>query len=298
MNALSAEQRAILELLLERGLDYGAIADVTGIGAGQVRERARGGLGAFGGREPDQGLADFLLGCAEPAGSEIKARLVSRPADNALAHEIAAGLRAEFPRAELPELPPAAQGRKRVPIGVLAGAGGALLVLLAALIFAGVFDGETDEPVTVVEDPADPGEPVTVALAPLGEGGASGTAQIGLDADSRPYLDLELVGLPPAPAGQIYMLWVDNGLGEGVPLPSPLRISSDGSFRQTFRLAPELIPILDLGKNLELITVGSGRLRQLSDQVTKAGRGNEPAVADDLPERPGGVVLTGAIPDR
>jgi len=315
MTAISADQRAILDLLLDRRLDYEAIGDVTGIGATEVRARARDALAGFGDAEPDRDLADFLLGLSEPATSaDVLARLTSHPHENALALRIADRLHTEFPQADLPKLPLAigppdgatevtrsgslATRLRGVPIGLLAGVAGLICIVFAGLAFMGVFAGDDAEPAPIAEEPAEPSEPVEIAMEPLGQGSATGLAAIGLDAESEPYLDLELKGLPPAPKGQIYMLWVDSGLGQGLPLPSPLRISRDGSFTERFAIEPELIPILDLGENLELITVSGAKLRQLSEQVGNAGAGPEPTSPDDLPERPGGVVLTGAIPDR
>ena len=136
---LKADQRAMLQLLLERGQSYDDLASVLGVSSDEVRDRAREALRDLGGADPDAevGLTDYLLGQADPIGRADAVRHIqSDPDTAALAEKIAAQLQLLAPDADLPELPrakgakgsqgaarreaPARQGRRRPrrPLGV------------------------------------------------------------------------------------------------------------------------------------------------------------------------------------
>ena len=105
---LKADQRAMLQLLLERGQSYDDLASVLGVESDEVRERAREALRELGGADPDAevGLTDYLLGQADPIGRADAVRHIqSDPDTAALAEKIAAQLQLLAPDAELPELP-------------------------------------------------------------------------------------------------------------------------------------------------------------------------------------------------
>lgn len=105
---LSADQRAMLQLLLERGQSYEDIASVLGVGVDEVRTRARAALTELGGTDPDAevGLTDYLLGQTDPIGRADAVReLQSNPELRRLAAELVERLRELAPGARLPELP-------------------------------------------------------------------------------------------------------------------------------------------------------------------------------------------------
>jgi len=105
---LKADQRAMLQLLLERGQSYDDLASVLGISSDEVRQRARDALADLGGADPDAevGLTDYLLGQADPIGRADAVRHIqSDPDTAALAEKIAAQLQLLAPDADLPELP-------------------------------------------------------------------------------------------------------------------------------------------------------------------------------------------------
>jgi hypothetical protein len=112
--ALTADQRAMLQLLLERGQSYDDIASLLGTDRDSVRERARAALAELGGRDPDAevGLTDYLLGQADPIG---RADAVRHLQNDPEAHELASGLIAQLqliaPDAQLPQLPKPKGGR-------------------------------------------------------------------------------------------------------------------------------------------------------------------------------------------
>ena len=113
--ALTDEQRTMLQLLLEGGQSYDDIGSLLGIGADEVRTRARSALQEIGGADPDAqvGLTDYILGQADPIGRADAVRhLQSDPEANALAQRLVQNLRLLAPRAELPEIPEPRGGRR------------------------------------------------------------------------------------------------------------------------------------------------------------------------------------------
>lgn len=106
--ALSEDQRAMLQLLLQSGQTYEDIGSLLGSDVDEVRERARAAFQEMGGEDPDRevSLTDYLLGQADPIGRADAARhLQSDPEANALAQKLAAQLRLIAPGADLPDLP-------------------------------------------------------------------------------------------------------------------------------------------------------------------------------------------------
>ena len=104
--ALSADQQAMLQLLLERGQSYADLASLLGVDEAEVRARARATLTELAGADPDRhvGLTDYLLGQADPIGRADAVRhLKDDPADLELATEVAQKIRLIAPDAELPQ---------------------------------------------------------------------------------------------------------------------------------------------------------------------------------------------------
>jgi hypothetical protein len=116
--ALTDEQRAMLQLLLEGGQGYQDIGSLLGISPEEVRSRARTALAEIGGADPDAQvpISDYLLGQADPIGRADAVRhLQSDPEANALAERLVAQLRLLAPKAQLPEIPAARGGRRAPP---------------------------------------------------------------------------------------------------------------------------------------------------------------------------------------
>ena len=112
--ALTDEQRAMLQLLLEGGQGYDDIGSLLGVPPDQVRSRARDALREMGGADPDTQvqLSDFLLGQADPIGRADAVRhLQNDPEANALASRLVTQLRLIAPQATLPEIPAPKGGR-------------------------------------------------------------------------------------------------------------------------------------------------------------------------------------------
>jgi hypothetical protein len=111
---LTADQQAMLQLLLERGQSYTDLALLLGVEEAEVRTRARAALTELAGVDPDRkvGITDYLLGQADPIGRADAVRhLKDDPADLELATELTQKLRLLAPQAELPRLP----GEERRP---------------------------------------------------------------------------------------------------------------------------------------------------------------------------------------
>src|SRR3954454_25390602 len=105
---LSADQKAMLQLLLERGQSYDDLASILGAGPTEVRSRARAALTELAGTDPDRNVAltDYLLGQADPIDRADAVRhLKDDPEDFALVTELAQKLRLVAPEAELPGRP-------------------------------------------------------------------------------------------------------------------------------------------------------------------------------------------------
>jgi hypothetical protein len=116
--ALTDEQRAMLQLLLEGAQSYDDIGSLLGIAPEDVRSRARAALQEIGGADPDAqvGLSDYLLGQADPIGRADAVRhLQADPEANALAQRLVQNLRLLAPKAQLPEIPEARGRRLAAP---------------------------------------------------------------------------------------------------------------------------------------------------------------------------------------
>ena len=232
--ALTPEQRALLELVRDRGLTYEEIGELIGTNAGDARRRVR---------------------AAEAAD-------------------------------------------RRAPFGLIL-ALASLGLLAGVLAVAGVFSGDGDEVATppITEPAAADQEVARIELSGT-RGGAEGSVVIGIGADDSPYLDLDLTGLEPAPAGRFHMIWVDIARGRGVPLPDPLAVEADGNFSERLTLSPETAGILEFGRALEVVLTDPQAIEAVTREAARAERTSPPGELDpaDLPRRPGQAVLRGPFP--
>jgi hypothetical protein len=116
MDSLAPDQRAVLQLVLQRGRSFDEIAEMLAIDRAAVRGRALAALDALG---PDTELAverralicDYLLGQLPAGAGEIVARQLARSAtDRSWARALAAGL-APLARRPLPAIPEGAPSK-------------------------------------------------------------------------------------------------------------------------------------------------------------------------------------------
>jgi hypothetical protein len=257
--ALRGDQRALLQLICERGQSYEDISGLLGGSVEDARRQAREALAELGGADPDAevGLTDYLLGQADPIGRADAVRyLQSDPEALELATTIEDKLRLIAPGADLPKLPeprgkraraatpgpgeappppsrapgpsgggdgPLASRQARM-IAAIAGVGVILLAVILVIVFSGGGDdsGDSSTP-TTADTTTDQSESniTTVKLSPAGNSGVAGTAKFGLVNQSQLYVDLDLHGLPQVPKDSIDLVWLMVGEAGGYPVNDP-----------------------------------------------------------------------------
>lgn len=317
--AITADQRATLQLLLERGQSYGDLARLLGQPEDEVRARARGALTELGGADPDRnvGLTDYLLGQADPIGrADASRHLRDDPADYELAAQLSDRLRELFPAATLPRLPgqprPAGGGllRRQAPSAdaepkrrgsglsrsqtrlIVLSASAAVIVIAIVLAVTGAFGGGSDDEATAgatssTTTTGGDQQIQQVALRPVSGGNASGTAIFGLATGDQPYVDVAIKGLDPAPENKTYVVWLMLTTEKGYPL-APITVAENGTFSDRFPIPAAVLPIVT---HVQLVDVSIAPVAAIRKLVSKAIK----STALVVPE-PGEVVLRGAIP--
>jgi hypothetical protein len=305
--ALKQDDRALLQLLSERGQSYSDLAGLLGLSEAAVREKARAALAQVGGGDPDAevGLTDYLLGQADPIGRADAVRyLQDHPEALELAERIAVGLRAIAPGAQLPRLPqprgrraaapptgepgPAARGDgapepvRRSPsprqarlIAAIGAAG--LILLIAILALTGAIgggaegDGSTPEEIAAEEQR----DVTPVRLRPQGGSGVAGQANFGL-ANELLTVDLRLDGLRPRPPrGSVYVLWLMLSEQAGYPV-TILQPDDNGSIEDSYSV-PTAIAVA-VGSRARFVQVSQGPAEDLQEQIDDAVQENVPLV--------------------
>ncbi len=110
IDGLPPDQRAVLELVLERGRSYDEIAQLLSIDRAGVRERALAALDALGPqtRVPAERrglITDYLLGALpDPVAEEVREHLVESASERAWARVVASELQ-QLAKEPLPEIP-------------------------------------------------------------------------------------------------------------------------------------------------------------------------------------------------
>jgi anti-sigma factor RsiW len=172
LDSLPADQRAVIQLVLQRGRSYDDIASMLSIDRAAVRQRALDGFDALGPShsipDPQRALlTDYMLGqLPDRVAQQVRERLAASPPERAWLRVIASEITsvassplpeipvaAEQPVAATPQAPPAEPAAPRVaepaaaprrrppaPVGAAPTSrrGGAIVLGLAALIIAGV----------------------------------------------------------------------------------------------------------------------------------------------------------------
>ena len=327
--ALTADQKATLQLLLERGQSYADLASMLGISEDEVRARAGAALRELAGGDPDRnvGLSDYLLGQADPIGRADAVRhLRDDPADRQLAADLISELRAVVPNADLPRLPGEArpgrfarrstadQGGAERPSRlsslsssqsrILIGLGSAAVLLIAVVLaVTGAFGGDDDggndtttNTTTTADNTGATGEEITrVELSATGGGNASGEAIFGLATNDQPYVDVSIQGLEPAPNDQTYVIWLLLGEDQGYPL-APIDVSQNGSFQDRFAIQSAVLSVVARVRTVDVSIAPNQQLADLISEAEQRVQRPNAQVADLILTKPGRTVLSGEIP--
>jgi hypothetical protein len=187
--ALSEDQRALLRLLLS-GDTYEQVADVLGIGADEVRNRARDAAAALD-ETPDR----------EFPPEAVSARLE--------ALEGASGA-AEAPAPVGPS--PSGNGK---PWALWLAAGAVVVAAIVVLVVVVGGGGEGGETTTATR--SDQEDVVPIKLTPVGGSKATGMISVVRVAD-QPAVDLAIEGLEPSGRGESYVLWFAGSGGRSLPV--------------------------------------------------------------------------------
>jgi hypothetical protein len=317
--AITADQRAALQLLLEREQTYADLARLLAVEEAEVRARARAALTELGGADPDRtvGLTDYLLGQADPIGRADASRHLREDADDhALAVTLSERLREMFPGADLPRLPGEPRRPRRLrPARATAGQDGeprrgpgglsssqtrlivvlgsaAVLLIAVVLAITGAFGGDDEESPASAGEPtveAPPGEEEIqrVTLRATAGGDASGAALFGLATGDQPFVEVAIDGLDPAPQGQQYVIWLMLTPKQGYPL-SPINVSQQGSYSNRFPIPSAVLPVVARVRFVDISIAPANEIRQVVQRALRDGS----LVLD----KPGRSVLRGTIP--
>lgn len=320
---LQGDQRALLQLLVERGQSYEDIAGLLGGTPDEVRERARAALAEVGGADPDAevGLTDFLLGQADPIGRADAIRhLQSDPGSLDLARKIQTGLAVIAPDAQQPSLPEprtkrrkaalpetsdgpaapaapadpeaaAAARRRNAIVAGLVAVG--VIIVFAVLAAAGVFssdDGDGSSDVAGTATTTADENLAQVELKPVRSSGVAGSVDFGAVAGDQVYVDVDVSGLDPSPPkGTTYLLWLMIGGTGGFPLQTPLTPDQNGGF--SGRIAVPTAIAYTVGRQADSVKVSSTPIADIKAVAAKAVKQQVPIVPFT-----GDELATGDIP--
>jgi hypothetical protein len=331
---LSPDQKATLQLLLERRQSYADLSSLLGVDESEVRERARSAVRELAGGDPDRNvdLTDYLLGQADPIGRADAVRhLREDPDDYRLASDLLEELRELVPAAELPRLPgeprsgrflrrapadadrapgadAAASARRLTSLSghqarLLVILGSAAVLLIAVVLgITGAFGGDggggdtstTTTDTTAATDAS--GQEITrVKLAPPGNGDADGDAVFGLATNDQAYIDLTISGLDPAPNNQTYVVWLLLDKDQGYPL-APIEVSQDGAFHDRFPIPSAVLALVTRVRFVDVSIAPNDVLASLIQKAQQQTQKQSAQITDLILQKPGQTVLEGEVP--
>ncbi len=255
--ALSDDQRALLRLLLA-GDTYEQVAEVLGVGAGEVQARAHDAAAALR-RDPDREL---------PANA-VEDRL----------GVLEGGQHAPAPTPAGAEAP---ADRRRLALWL--GLGAAALVAVVVLIVVASGGAGGDNGSTATTPPADREDVVPIKLTPVGGSRASGTIAVVRVAD-QPTVDLAIRGLQPSGPGETYVLWFVGSGGRSLPVAFQA-VGANGRLTGRTPIATSATGLLPSLDTAELT---------LTRQSEAAAAVRRAAQQDTLPQPVGSVILRGPL---
>ncbi|MET0206213.1 MAG: anti-sigma factor [Thermoleophilaceae bacterium] len=239
LDQLPAEQRAIVELVLQQGKTYDELAEMLGMPVERVRELARGSLIELApvsvrAVEDDwRGqLADYVLGQQSgPEAAATKGHLRRSEAARSWTRSLLDSLEGLYPNGSMPAIPEGERGRRATaakPAGLAApadadvkrrrllAAAGALgaLILLAVLVWpVGVLTGGDEEPAA---DQAAAGNE-SQNSSQTATGAAAGIAIV-VEENAKKQLLVQAARLDPSKEREAYEVWLYNSQGDAKTL--------------------------------------------------------------------------------
>jgi hypothetical protein len=243
---LSAEQRAIVELVLQQGKTYEELSGMLGMPEARVRELARGALVELAPvsvravEEDWRGqLADYVLGQqAGPEAAATKGHLRRSEAARSWTRSLLDSLDQLYRNGSMPVVPEGERGRRAVSAKrpaatglatpadpavkrrrLLAAAGAlAALVLVAVLVWpVGVLMGDEDEPEPVADRAAGGSAGSGQNTSEQGSGAPAGIAIV-VEQNGRRQLLVQAARLEPSGQREAYEVWLYNNRGDAKTL--------------------------------------------------------------------------------
>ena len=241
LDQLPAEQRAIVELVLQQGKTYDELAEMLGMPVARVRELARGSLIELApvsvrAVEDDwRGqLADYVLGQQSgPEAAATKGHLRRSEAARSWARSLLDSLEGLYPNGSMPAIPEGERGRRAAaakPAGLAApadadvkrrrllAAAGALgaLILLAVLVWpVGVLTGGDEDPEPAADQAAAGNE--SQNSSQTATGAAAGIAIV-VEENAKKQLLVQAARLDPSKEREAYEVWLYNSRGDAKTL--------------------------------------------------------------------------------
>ena len=241
LDQLPAEQRAIVELVLQQGKTYDELAEMLGMPVARVRELARGSLIELApvsvrAVEDDwRGqLADYVLGQQSgPEAAATKGHLRRSEAARSWTRSLLDSLEGLYPNGSMPAIPEGERGRRAAaakPPGLAApadadvkrrrllAAAGALgaLILLAVLVWpVGVLTGGDEDPEPAADQAAAGNE--SQNSSQTATGAAAGIAIV-VEENAKKQLLVQAARLDPSKEREAYEVWLYNSQGDAKTL--------------------------------------------------------------------------------
>jgi Anti-sigma-K factor rskA/Sigma-70, region 4 len=243
LDQLSADQRAIVELVLQQGKTYPELADMLGMPEARVRELARQALVQLAPvsvravEEDWRGqLADYVLGQqAGPEATATKGHLRRSEAARSWTRSLLDSLEQLYPNGSMPAIPEGERGRraaasKPAATGLAAPpdaavkrrrlltAAGALAALLLAAILVwpvGVLMGDDDEEPAAEQAAGSQGQNGSQNAATTG---APAGIAIVVEESGKRQLLVQAARLEPSKEREAYEVWLYNSRGDAKTL--------------------------------------------------------------------------------
>ena len=289
LDALPADQRAVLQLLLKQGKSYAELSSLLGIDASAVQTRAHAALDALGPaaegqlpRDRREEIADYLLGQqTEPQRDATREYLAGSPDAREWGRATADALR-PLGGEPLPPIPTEAPAPEREPStaapllssrlggALLIGGIGVLIVVALILILSGGDEGKQTKSVASTPAQSTTGQPAPVAqinLTAASGGKSAGLGQVFAQGNQR-----LLIAAAQSLAPGNYALWLYTSAAKARLLGFvPQRVDRTGRF-----VTQGVLP--DDARTFESLIV-------TREQVTRG----------KVPSRPGAIVLRGKL---